>query len=295
MNTVNPIHFFNRSQIVREGNFLYTYAKDQELKSTVAYANDLKSLNTINSIPSISVVITTDNLVEKVSESKGVIVSENPQKDFYMLHNFMVNENFITPLNGSSIHKTAVISPTSKIGENVVIGKNVYINDYAIIESNTIIGDDCEIEPFTVIGSKSMQRTIVDGQLFRLEYAGGVKIGNRTRVLTGAIIQKPYQAFYTVIGNDSVISTKVRIGHGSRVGDRTLLSGNSAISGNCILGDDVWIGGGAMVSDSIEIGNNAKVLIGSVVIKDVKPQEVVSGNFAVDHKKNLKCQIKFRQ
>ncbi|MCF8266747.1 MAG: hypothetical protein K9I69_01605, partial [Ignavibacteriales bacterium] len=68
-----------------------------------------------------------------------------------------------------------------------------------------------------------------------------------------------------------------------------------AIAGNCILGDDVWIGGGAMISDGIRIEDKAKVLLGSVVIKDVNSQEIVSGNFAIDHKKNIKHQVKLRQ
>jgi UDP-3-O-[3-hydroxymyristoyl] glucosamine N-acyltransferase len=292
---MHPSLFFKSNQIIRERDFFFTYAMGQDLEKSIAYANDLKSLNLINSIPTISVIITHESLVEEVSESKGAIVSDNPQKEFFLLHNFMVKENHIQPLNDSHIDETAIISPTSKIGDNVVIGKNVVINDYAIIEANTIIGDDCEIEPFVVIGAKSMQRTIIDEQLIHLEYAGGVKIGNRSRILTGAIIQKPYQAFYTTIGNDSVISTKVVIGHGSKVGNRSLLSGNSAIAGNCIIGDDVWIGGGAMVSDGIQIEHKAKVLLGSVVIQDVKSQSTVSGNFAFDHKKNIKHYLNLKQ
>jgi UDP-3-O-[3-hydroxymyristoyl] glucosamine N-acyltransferase len=206
----------------------------------------------------------------------------------------MVKEKHIAFLNQSLIDETAVISPTSKIGENVVIGKNVVIKDFVIIESNTVIGNDCEIEPFAVIGASSMQRTIIDNQLFHLEYAGGVKIGERTRILTGAIIQKPYQSFYTTIGNDSVISTKVVIGHGCKVGDRCLLSGNSAVAGNCTIANDVWIGGGAMISDGISIGEKAQVLIGSVVVRNVEDKEIVSGNFALDHKKNIKYQIRIK-
>ncbi len=292
---MNPNLFFDSKQIIRERNFFFTYSAGNDLEGTIAYANDLNSLNIINKIASISAVITSEELIEKVTETKGVIVSKNPQNDFYLLHNYMVRENHIPPLNRCSIDKTAVISSTSRIADNVIIGKNVIINDYVIIESNTIIGDDCEIEPFAVIGAKSMQRSIIEGRLFHLEYAGGVKIGERTRVLTGAIIQKPYQALYTTIGCDSVISTKVVIGHGSRVGNRTLLSGNSAIAGNCILGDDVWIGGGAVISDGIKIGSRSKVLIGSVVIKDLESDEIVSGNFAIDHKKNIKYQVKLKQ
>lgn len=293
---MKPNDFFKSQQIIRDNEFSSTYAVGQEhLKNTIAYAVDLKTVKYINSISNISAIITTKELSEDVDMSKGLILSENPQEDFYLLHNFMVNGNHIKPLNESRIDETAVISKTSRIGDNVIIGKNVKIGDYVIIESNVVIGDDCEIEPFVVIGANSMQRTIIDGKLFHLLYAGGVNIGDRTRVLTGAIIQKPYQAFYTTIGHDSVISTKVVVGHGSSVGNRTFLSGGSGIAGNCILGNDVWIGGGAMVSDGIQIGNKAKVIIGSVVVRNVQEGQTVSGNFALDHKKNISNQVKLRR
>lgn len=293
---MKPNDFFKSHQIIRGNEFSFTYAVGQEqIKDTIAYAMDLKTLKIINEIENISAIITTKELSEEVKTSKGLILSEDPQEDFYLLHNFMVNSDHIKPLNGSHIHETAVIASTSRIGENVIIGKNVKISDYVIIESNVVIGDDCEIEQFAVIGASSMQRTIIDGKLFHLHYAGGVKIGDRSRVLTGAIIQKPYQAFYTTIGHDSVISTKVVVGHGSTVGNRTFLSGGSGIAGNCILGDDVWIGGGSIVSDGLKIGNKAKVLIGSVVVKSVLDEQTVSGNFALDHKKNISNQVKLRR
>lgn len=292
---MNPNIFFKNERILRSKDFSLTFAVNQELENTIAYANDLRTLNSINKIPNISIVITKDDLSELVIESKGVIVSENPKKDFFQLHNFMIDENYIKPLNGNSIDETASIAPTCKIGHNVVIGKNVIINDFVVIESNTVIGDDCEIDSFVIIGAKSMQRTIIDGQLFHLKFAGGVKIGNRAKVLTGAIIQKPYQAFYTTIGDDSVVSTNVIIGHGSKVGNRTLLSGGSGIAGNCNLGDDVWIGAGAVISDGIRIENKAQVHLGSVVIKDLKSNEIVSGNFAINHKSNIKHHIKLKQ
>ncbi|WP_107040033.1 hypothetical protein [Brumimicrobium mesophilum] len=293
---MKPNSYFKNDQIIRDNEFLLTYAVGQtDMEYTIAYANDLKVLKSINDIPNISSIITTTDLSEFVNPSKGLIISQNPQNDFYLLHNFMIENNYMKPLQDSKIDESAIISPTSRIGENVVIGKNVVIKDYAIIESNVVIKDNCEIEQFAVIGANSMQRTIIDGKLFQLKYAGGVEIGERTRVLTGAIIQKPYQAFYTKIGHDSVISTRVVIGHGSKVGNRTFLSGGSGIAGNCIIGDEVWIGGGAIVSDGINIGDNAKVLIGSVVVRNVMTKSTVSGNFALDHKKNILNQVKLRQ
>lgn len=289
-----PSLFFSRSQIVRERSFRNTYAVGQELPLSIAYAGDLKSVVFLNKVPSVSMIITTENFVKKIDSSKGVVVSDNPQKDFFLLHNAMIEKDYIKPLNGGFIHPTAEIAPTSIIKENVIIGKNVRIGDFCVIEPNTIIGDDCEICCYVAIGTSCMQRTLVEDNLFHLKNAGGVRIGRRTRVLTGAIIQRPFQPFYTTVGDDTVISTRVIIGHGSQVGSRTMISGGSGIAGNCRVGDDVWIGSGAVVADNLSVGNKAKILVGSVVIKNLNEGEVVSGNFALDHKQNLRNQIRLK-
>ena len=72
---MNPKLFFNSNQIIRENDFLHTYAGNQELKNSIAYANDTNTIKVINRIPSISAVITTENLSGKVEESKGLIIS----------------------------------------------------------------------------------------------------------------------------------------------------------------------------------------------------------------------------
>ena len=89
---MNPILFFDRAQIFSSKDFLFTYAVDREIENAIAYAEDLRTLNAMNKTACISAIITTDDLKEKVIESKGVIVSNNPKKDFYNLHNFMVRE-----------------------------------------------------------------------------------------------------------------------------------------------------------------------------------------------------------
>lgn len=46
---------------------------------------------------------------------------------------------------------------------------------------------------------------------------------------------------------------------------------------NVLVGNDVWIGARAMVLDGVTIGNGAIIAAGSVVVKDVKPYEIVGG------------------
>src|SRR6056297_3147539 len=102
-----------------------------------------------------------------------------------------------------------------------------------------------------------MKNTLYDGELFDLQYAGGVNIGENSRVLTGAVIQKPYQPFFTKIGSNTIISTHVIVGHGCKIGDRVMMSGGSGVAGNTVIENDVWIGAGAKISGSLRIGEKS--------------------------------------
>ena len=71
------------------------------------------------------------------------------------------------------------------------------------------------------------------------------------------------------------------------LGKRVLVPSGAHIAGNCIVGDDVWVGVNATVSNRISIGDGARVSLGSVVTKDVPAGQTVTGNFAIDHKKDV--------
>ncbi|MGN1151821.1 MAG: hypothetical protein ACI4SN_06650 [Lachnospiraceae bacterium] len=49
------------------------------------------------------------------------------------------------------------------------------------------------------------------------------------------------------------------------------------------VGADSWVGVNATISNRIQVGNHARVSLGSVVTKDVKDGQTVTGNFAIDH------------
>ena len=50
--------------------------------------------------------------------------------------------------------------------------------------------------------------------------------------------------------------------------------------------EGAWIGTASFVREYVKIGRFAKVMAGSVVIRDVGESMSVSGNFAIDHRIN---------
>jgi len=51
----------------------------------------------------------------------------------------------------------------------------------------------------------------------------------------------------------------------------------------------VWIGPNSTISDHISIGNSAIITLGSVVCKNVKSKQTVTGNFALEHRQFVRA------
>jgi UDP-3-O-[3-hydroxymyristoyl] glucosamine N-acyltransferase len=284
--------FFEKEKLIRNVEFFNTYCPFYVLKKSIGYVQNENIIEKINKDENVVGVITYEKYKDRISILKGVVISDNPQYSYYLLHNRLVKENYLPSLHKNFISSSSIISKTATIGKNVFIGDNVQINHGVVIHDNSYIDDGTKIEDYAIIGAKGMQDTSVRGEQIDVHYAGGVKIGKNCQILAQAIIQKPYQPFYTKIADNCKISVKTVVGHGSQIGSNTMIAGNSQISGNVKIGNFVVIGPSTTISDNIQIGNNANVKIGSVVIKDINSNEIISGNFALNHNKNLKNYFK---
>jgi len=266
----------------------HTYYSNSSLSNSVCFVLNLEFLKEANSNDNISAVITTKELADKVINSKGLIISDNPKKVFFELHNTLLHNKLNALHVENFIDSSAIIADTVKIEDNVRIGKNVIIEDFTVIKSNTIIEDGTYIASNVVIGARGMHNTLIDGEFLYVKDAGGVHIGKNCEILAGAIIQKSYFAEFTKIGNQSKISVGVKVGHGCSIGERTLVAGSVQLSGYNSIGNDVWIGPSAVLAHGLTIADNAQIKLGSVVVKDVKESEEVSGNFAYNHNKHIR-------
>jgi UDP-3-O-[3-hydroxymyristoyl] glucosamine N-acyltransferase len=248
-----------------------------------------------NANDNIVAIITTPELASLVDVNKGLVIHNQPEKLYFELHNFMVENHKMVLVNESFISPNAIIASTAIIGKRVIIHDGVEIEDYVQIKDDTIIGANTYIAQNVVIGAIGMQNLKVDNTFFKISYAGGVKIGENCQILVNAIIQKPYHSFYTEIGNNTKISVKTSVGHGSFIGDNCLIAGNGTIAGNVTIGNDLWMGPSSTIADGLKIGNGVKIMIGSVVVNNLRDGAAVSGNFATDHMKQLKNHAKIKK
>lgn len=238
--------------------------------------------------PNVVAIIVPPRLVPEV-RSKGIYVSESPKRDFFRLHEELYKIN--TPLvHERWVSPKARISPLASIHGNVVIEDDVTVEDFAVIRENSIIRRGAYIAAHAVIGARGMHDTFVDGERLWVSDAGGVLLEEGVQILSHASVQKAYFAEFTSVGRNSIVSVHCNIGHGCRIGANTRIAGSAQLAGYVTVDDNVWVGPSVTVAHGLSVGEGAELLIGSVVISDIAPRRKISGNFAIDHLRNIKLQ-----
>ena len=249
---------------------------------------------------------------EKLDAVPNQIVVKSPRKAlaktidlFHIKH-----DNLPGIAKSADIHPTATIHPSATIEGCVVIKKGVKVGEKtlikagSVIEEGVIIGQDCEISSNVTI----MRRTF---------------IGNRVRVLSGAVIGEEGFGIYTekgihhkiphlssVIIEDDVevgantcidrgllrptkiargtkIDNLAQIGHNVQIGEDCIIVAQVGLVGSSQLMDHVTVGGQAGI-DSVIIGKNSTIASKSGVTKEVPENTVVSGFPAQPHQQELR-------
>lgn len=287
---LHELELENGEEILCDGEFLVTGMNYSKEEKTLTFAENRHFAEQALNNQNVSCVIVEKGLYHMIPKTCGIIISEDPRKTFYQIHNkydqYAIYEKKVPTLigEGSCIAKTALIS-----NYNVKIGKNVYIDDFVQIHESVTIGDNTIVHAGCTIGGYGFQfPRAAEGTIIRSKHYGKVEIGDNVEVFEHTNIARG--VFYneiTKIGNNTKIDVMCHIAHSVQIGSNTMIVAKAMIAGSARIGNNVWIGPMASISNLITVGDNARVLIGSVVTKDVGKGEVVSGNFAIPHAKQL--------
>lgn len=144
----------------------------------------------------------------------------------------------------TTIHPSAIIDPSAKLGKNVQVGP------YAIIGKNVEIGDNTKIGPFCVIEN--------------------TKMGKNNDLIGSAFIGvKPQDLSYNgldskvIIGDNNQIRENVTIHRATSletpttIGNNCLLMANSHVAHDCVLGNNIILVNNCGVAGHVHIANNA--------------------------------------
>ncbi len=183
------------------------------------------------------------------------------------------------------IHPTAVIAPSSHIGNGVHIGP------YSFIGEETVIGDDCWIDAHVKIADRTTLGSrcrVYFGALigeepqdhrFRPGTKANTVIGSDTTLREYVTIHRsPFEGGTTIVGNGTLLMAFVHIGHDARIGNNVTVANQTAVSGHVIIEDNAVLSGYILIHQFCRIGALAMVGARTIVRQDIPPYCMLAEN-----------------
>ncbi len=183
----------------------------------------------------------------------------------------------------NNIHSSAIIHPKSKIGKNVEIGPFSIIENNVSIGDNTIIGPNVLIRKFCDIGEecKIFNGAVLGEVPMDLKFNGEKSkliIGNRTTVREFATLHRgTSERGFTQVGSDCLIMSYGHVAHDVIIGNNVIISISVNLAGHVEIDDYAIVGGCTPVHQFCKIGKYAFIGGGRLVLKDVPPYVLASG------------------
>jgi len=177
----------------------------------------------------------------------------------------------------ASIAPGAEIGPWTFIGPGVIVGEGTKIHSHCNIKGPTVIGSNNTIHSFCSVGDDPQDKKYnEDGQESRLEIGDGNTIReycsiNRGTALGGGV---------TKVGSDNWIMGYCHIAHDCFIGNHCIMANNSTLAGHVEINDYAILGGFTGVHQFCRLGESSFSAISTIVVKDIPPFVMVSGNTA---------------
>ena len=173
------------------------------------------------------------------------------------------------------IDQDVIIGLYSIIGKDVEIGSGSWLGPHVVIKGPTRIGKNNKIFQFCSIGDDPQDKKY-HGEKSLLEIGSGNVIREFCSINRGTADG----GGKTVIGDDNWIMAYVHVAHDCIVGSHTVFANNSTLAGHVTVDDYAILGGFTGVHQFCRIGSFSFSAISSVIVKDVPPYLLVSGNKA---------------
>jgi UDP-3-O-[3-hydroxymyristoyl] glucosamine N-acyltransferase len=245
----------------------------------------------------------------------GMLRSKNP----YLAWAKAVDLFYQAPQYAPSVHPTAVVDPSARVGKNahlgpyVVIDADVEIGDNAVLLAHVVIyrgakighnffahahavvrefcelGDNVVLQNGVIVGPDGFGFAKDDaGHWRKIAQAGKVVIGNDVEIQANACVDRA-SVGQTSIARGAKLDNLVQVGHGSMVGEDTLLCAQVGLAGTTEVGKNVILAGQVGVAGHCKIGDGAIATAQSGIPNDVPAGATVSGYPAMDNRLWLRC------
>lgn len=188
------------------------------------------------------------------------------------------------------IHSTAIIHPNAKldddvevgaysiIGEHVEVGEGTVIGPQVVIGGHTRIGRNNRIFQFCSLGEIPQDKKYAN-EPTRLEIGDH----NTIREFCTFNLGTAQDTGITRVGNHNWIMAYVHLAHDCQVGDHTIFANNAQLAGHVEVGDYAILGGFTVVHQFVRIGAHIITGMGTILLQDVPPYVLASGNPCAPH------------
>ena len=287
-------------------------------QNSISFFNNPKYLELLKNTKAAVVIVNRESLP---SRAGAFIVIDNPYLYFAKVSQLLNPSKILK----KEIHKSAIIHPSCKLGQEIYIGPNVVIEENVtlddgviihagsmieadsvignasvihsrvVIKVNTIIGKNCTLYAGCVIGSDGFGYAKDDGKWLAIPQIGRVILGDNVDIGSNSTIDRG-ALDDTIISSGVKIDNLVQIGHNCMIGENTIIAGCVGIAGSAKVGKNCAIGGAAMILGHLSITDNVTISPGSMITRSIK----ASGTYTAlmpfqDHEAWLKTAAKIRR
>lgn len=176
---------------------------------------------------------------------------------------------------GAKLAADVEIGPYAIIGEHVEIGSGTSVGSHTVITGHTRIGRNNRIFHHNVLGEAPQDKKY-GGEPTRLEIGDGNTIREFCTFNTGTA----QDIGVTRLGDDNWIMAYVHLAHDCVVGNHTILANQTTLAGHIAIHDHVILGGGTLIHQFCRIGAHAFTAGASIIVHDVPPFVMASGDRA---------------
>ena len=307
-------------ELIGDSNILINSVASLESahKNSISFFNNPRYSDLLRTTKAAVVIVNRESL----SFRSGVsIVIDNPYFYFAKVSQLLNPSKTLK----KEIHKSAIIHPSCKLGQDVYIGPNVVIEEnvslgddviihagsiiesdsaignasvihpHVVIKTNTIIGKNCILYAGCIIGSDGFGYAKDDNKWIAIPQTGRVILGDNVDIGSNSTIDRG-TLDDTIISSGVKIDNLVQIGHNCMIGENTIIAGCVGIAGSAKIGKNCAIGGAAMILGHLSITDNVTISPGSMITRSIK----TSGTYTAlmpfqDHETWLKTAAKIKR
>lgn len=184
-----------------------------------------------------------------------------------------------------SIHPTAIVAPTARLGSGVTIGPYSTIGDHVALGDGTTVGAHVVIEGGAQVGRncRIFSHAVLGSEPQDLKFRGEKSmliVGDGTVIREFATLNRATSGGggKTVVGRGCLIMAYAHVAHDCVLEDDVVLANVVQLAGHVHVEAGASIGGSTAVHQFVRIGALAFVGGASRVVQDVPPYTRAAGN-----------------